>query len=264
MLTALVAAVSPAWAFTNGTLVPAYICNPTPDGMPKSFGQLLTYTREPVGPMSFNTNVTSNLLNPPQYVPTNNNSLVMNSAFILASFHNSLNTIEAIHQGAAVMVPNNTLVAGTTVELLLSSGTTGVNLDGLLIYAQDMMGVRQGSFVDRGGVFVPFAGCGKNPQGEWAGMIQEVVVSNSATYNMLSYKVPACVPSGKLTMAGLSVTDSGFGVWNYTLPVVGSKCSTMTTSSTTSTTTTTPSISALDRFLGILFGILAADLDHSS
>lgn len=37
LLAALLVA-APAAAFTNGTLVPAYICNPVADGMPKSFG----------------------------------------------------------------------------------------------------------------------------------------------------------------------------------------------------------------------------------
>ena len=45
---AALAAVAPVSAFTNGTLVPAYICNPIPDGKPKSFGQLLPYMKKNV------------------------------------------------------------------------------------------------------------------------------------------------------------------------------------------------------------------------
>ena len=55
LVTAL-AAATPALAFTNGSLVPAYICNPKPDGMPKSFGQLLQFTREQTPKVAFNTN----------------------------------------------------------------------------------------------------------------------------------------------------------------------------------------------------------------
>jgi hypothetical protein len=33
-------------AFTNGTLVPSYICNPNADGLPKAFAQVLPYTRK--------------------------------------------------------------------------------------------------------------------------------------------------------------------------------------------------------------------------
>jgi hypothetical protein len=46
----------PTFAFTNGSLVPAYICKPKVDGLPKSFGQLLQYTREPTTKVGFNTN----------------------------------------------------------------------------------------------------------------------------------------------------------------------------------------------------------------
>ena len=55
VLAALTAAL-PALAFTNGSLVPAYICNPTPDGLPKSFGQVLSFTREMTEAVAFNAN----------------------------------------------------------------------------------------------------------------------------------------------------------------------------------------------------------------
>ena len=37
---------------------------------------------------------------------------------------------------------------------------------------------------------------------------------------MLSYNAPKC-GTGPITLAGLDVTDNGFGVWNVTFPVVG-------------------------------------------
>lgn len=37
---------------------------------------------------------------------------------------------------------------------------------------------------------------------------------------MLSYNAPKC-GTGPITLGGLSVTDNGFGVWNYTFPVTG-------------------------------------------
>jgi hypothetical protein len=46
----------PALAFTNGSLVPAYICHPTRDGLPKSFAQVLSFTREMTGTIAFNAN----------------------------------------------------------------------------------------------------------------------------------------------------------------------------------------------------------------
>ena len=38
------AVIVPIQAFTNGSLIPAYFCNPVPDGMPKSLGQLIPFT----------------------------------------------------------------------------------------------------------------------------------------------------------------------------------------------------------------------------
>jgi hypothetical protein len=43
------------------------------------------------------------------------------------------------------------------------------------------------------------------------------------TYTMLSYNAPKCCTE-PITLAGLSVTDNGFGVWNVTFPVAGGDC----------------------------------------
>jgi hypothetical protein len=55
-LLAAFAAVSPVSGFTNGSLIPSYICNNHPDGLPKSFGELLPYTREAICTVAFNAN----------------------------------------------------------------------------------------------------------------------------------------------------------------------------------------------------------------
>lgn len=51
------AAIVPIQAFTNGSLIPAYFCNPVPDGMPKSLGQLIPFTiLDKNTDLAFNTN----------------------------------------------------------------------------------------------------------------------------------------------------------------------------------------------------------------
>jgi hypothetical protein len=40
------------------------------------------------------------------------------------------------------------------------------------------------------------------------------------TYTQLFYNAPPYA-SGSITFAGLAVTNSGFGVYNYTIPVTG-------------------------------------------
>jgi hypothetical protein len=52
VLSALFAATQVS-AFTNGSLVPPYICNPNADGLPKSFAQLLPYTRKQLQKVAF-------------------------------------------------------------------------------------------------------------------------------------------------------------------------------------------------------------------
>ena len=49
--------ILPVHAFTNGTLVPAYFCNPIPDGMPKSLGELIPFTiKDQCADLAFNAN----------------------------------------------------------------------------------------------------------------------------------------------------------------------------------------------------------------
>ena len=51
------ATVLPAHAFTNGSLIPSYFCNPVPDGLPKSLGELIPQThKDQCGPLAFNAN----------------------------------------------------------------------------------------------------------------------------------------------------------------------------------------------------------------
>jgi hypothetical protein len=49
--------ILPVQAFTNGSLIPAYFCNPVPDGMPKSLGELIPYTiKDQCADLAFNAN----------------------------------------------------------------------------------------------------------------------------------------------------------------------------------------------------------------
>jgi hypothetical protein len=51
------ATVLPSEAFTNGSLIPSYFCNPKPDGLPKSLGELIPFTiKDQTGPLAFNAN----------------------------------------------------------------------------------------------------------------------------------------------------------------------------------------------------------------
>lgn len=176
ILFAAILAAAPAAAFTNGTLVPAYICNPTADGLPKSFGQLLQFTREQTPKVAFNQNAGQDV-NAPQ-LQQQGNSKIGNSAYILASMHDSPNNIN-VQQQSLVVKPQsgNTIVAGQANKITVSTKDNS-QLKGAMLYGQDGSGTRQGSFTDaNAGPFVPFAGCGKNPQGQISGVIQQTGVS---------------------------------------------------------------------------------------
>jgi len=212
------AAVLPAQAFTNGTLIPAYFCNPVPDGMPKSLGQLIPLTQKDQNTdLAFNNNTGMNLA----VVPVTN-STPGNTGYMLASFHNTMNKITPIEQGLGVTLADNTteLKAGQANLLVLSSKADGIAVDGALIHARNEYGVPVGNFTDVGGVFVPFPGCGLNQEGQFNGVVHSKLVTCNETYTMLSYNAPKC-GTGPITLGGLSVTDNGFGVWNVTFPVTG-------------------------------------------
>jgi hypothetical protein len=123
-------------------------------------------------------------------------SQIGNSAYILATFHDSPNNLTSIPQGIVVKTANGgPLVAGTQNKLVLSSGDSNVALKGALLYAQDGNGVRQGSFTDKGNTntFVPFPGCGKNPQGQVSGVIQQIGISGSvSTISSSATSRPSC------------------------------------------------------------------------
>lgn len=119
------------------------------------------------------------------YTPTNG-SMVGNSAYILASFHNTLNSLLPLNPGAFVATANGgPIVAGQSNQLLLSSENPNVALDGMLLYAKTATAVRVGSFTDKGGMgtFADFPGCGLNQEGQFAGVIQQMVIScNVSSY----------------------------------------------------------------------------------
>jgi len=219
LLTAI-AAVVEVTAFTNGTLVPAYICNPVDDGLPKSFAQLLPYTRKNSKTVAFDANPGDNFNNATRL----NQTAAMpvgNSAYVLANFHNTANKLTSIEQVINVTTASGgPIMAGQANRLVLNSAIAGVELVGVLIYGQDQNGNRIGTMTDQGGILVPFPGCGTNPEGQTVGVIQTMSVAKNGTYTQLLYNAPPYA-SGTITFKGLAVTNSGFGVYNYTLPVAG-------------------------------------------
>jgi len=217
---AILACATQVSAFTNGSLVPSYICNPTADGLPKAFAQLLPYTRKNAQVIAVDATAGDNKNIP--LLKATGNSQIGNSAYILASFHDSLNNLNAQKgNGINVKTANGgPIIAGQANQLTLTSAGNNVQLLGVLAYANGADGTREGSFTDQGNTntFVQFPGCGTNKQGGVNGIIQQTGVSATNTYTNLFYNADPSA-AGTVTLAGLSVTKNGFGVWNFTLPV---------------------------------------------
>ena len=154
---------------------------------------------------------------------------------------NTINKITPIQQGIIVTtLSGGPLIAGQANQLNLSTGDPKAALDGAMLYAKAENIIRVGSFSDPSGTFKDFPGCGRNHQGKYAGVIHQQIISNTVSchapslgdegflltslpkffYTGLSFNVPKC-DIGPITLAGLDVTDNGFGIWNVTMPVVG-------------------------------------------
>jgi len=139
-----------------------------------------------------------------------------NSAYKLASFHNSPNKITSIEQRINVTTRNNQLAAGAN-QLTLSSGIANIALGGALLHATSADGKRVGSFSDSSGTFVKFAGCGKNAQGHISGAIQHQGISATGTYSKLSFNLLENV-TGQVTIQ-LRVLEFGNIIFK-SIPVV--------------------------------------------
>ncbi len=124
--------------------------------------------------------------------PQPNGTLTGNSAYILASFHNTLNSLKAIQQGLIVStLKGGPLVAGSSNQLNLSVPDPNFALDGAMLYGETKPGTRVGSFTDKGGMgtFVDFPGCGKNREGRMAGVIHQMLVSCNVSFALLPFQV---------------------------------------------------------------------------
>jgi hypothetical protein len=113
---------------------------------------------------------------------TNSTTTLPNSAYVLASFHNSPNQVTPIPQGINVSIASGgPLVAGKANQLVLQSKIAGVELVGVLIYGNNAAGQRTGNFTDTGGKFIQFAGCGTNQQGQISGVVQTMSVAKNVS-----------------------------------------------------------------------------------
>ncbi|KAJ3021780.1 UNVERIFIED_CONTAM: hypothetical protein HDU68_009451 [Siphonaria sp. JEL0065] len=216
LITLLIIFSNPALAFTDGRLLPRYLCSPTTDGLPKTLGSVLQYTTMNKNtPLSINKDATNNI-----DTKTSING-IPNTAYLLASFHNSLNSIDDQTPNVISITSQSALTPETKSLPLTLSSRNGTSLSGCMIYAQDEQGTRIGSFADSGSVFSEFLGCGVDSLGRAFGVVQNQIVSASGVYGGLVWNVPeGGLEVGKVVLfKGLGVDGVGFGVFEVKLVV---------------------------------------------
>lgn len=211
-------------AFTNGTLLPSYLCGPATDGFPKTLGGVLPFFKLATNP--FLTAVNG--------VPPNGNldmqfgGRVNHTQLLLSNFHNKNSIIPfkfVIHTTVVAVTsltnptpiaPAGQIIPGAVHQLQLQSTPNDLKvfddntaLDGTFLYAMDVnMSQRVGSFVAFGPNMQGWAPCGPNN----VGAIHNQLLSCTGHYDGLMWQAPANLAIGDvIDFRGAAVTDNGFG-----------------------------------------------------
>lgn len=162
-------------AFTNGTLLPSYLCGPPNDGFPKSLGDILKYFHEE-GADLYIANIHQQNSTTPQF------------------------GLITVNKTVDVFVENN------IYDLTLES-TSGELIEGAIVYAEDCSGNKVGEFVEFGLSMEPFPACGPNN----VGIVHNKEMEESI-YTGIKWKAPPFNGCDVLNFKGLAVVDNtGFG-----------------------------------------------------
>jgi len=232
-----------AEGFSNGTLLPGYLCGPPTDGLPKSVGTLLPYLQLGTALDNYNQFAPGNGTIPIQVLqdPANNvGAFPPTAKQIIGSFHNGQPDTGYITatKNPIVVVPTagtNTLTgAGKYVitpgvihnlTLVVNSpafNPAGIALDGAFVYAIDTAtGGRIGSFISAGAAMTNWSACvlRHNDLSPSVGVVHNQVLSDCASYGGLLWRAPDRI-IGTVQFMGAGVTDDGYGpfatVWNTT------------------------------------------------
>ena len=162
-------------AFSNGTLLPSYLCGPPNDGFPKSLGGVLKYFHEE-GADLYIANIHQQ------------NSTIPKSGLITVN-----KTVDAF-------IENN------IYDLSLVS-TSGELIEGAIVYGEDCTGNKVGEFIEFGLSMEPFPSCGPNN----VGIVHNQEIEKSI-YVGIKWKAPPFNGCNTLHFKGLAVVDNtGFG-----------------------------------------------------
>ncbi|KAJ3062481.1 hypothetical protein HDU98_001621, partial [Podochytrium sp. JEL0797] len=198
--TLTLAFLSTTSAFSNGTLLPAYLCSTnTNDGMPKSLGGVLQFMKHPeaAGP-------------------------------IIAKYHNQ-DSIVAQNNVVKTTSTMKTLTPGASVPLTVNTAGTdpAAPLIGVLLYAVDDQGQKIGTFTKMGPNMSPFTPCAPPGSSDVVGIVQTVPLDDGKNKDIANqeggivWSAPSVMFTRTVTFKGLAVTDTGFGFHSSMFEVQG-------------------------------------------
>ena len=228
-------------SFTNGTLLPSYLCGRQGDGYPKSVGTLIPYLKLGNVETAYNqfapgagsipiliNNGENNILG---------NALAPNAQQIIGSFHNGKPETDYITplENPIVIVPTeftnfqdgtvspNFIIKSNSVykfSLVVNSpffNAPDIALDGAFVYALDIVSQeRIGEFLSGGDKMAPWYACtlnGKFPPN--TGIVHTELLVEAPIYNNIIWKAPKNF-KGDVMFIGAGVTDDGFGPFKIT------------------------------------------------
>jgi hypothetical protein len=265
--TSLAVLVKFAAAFTNGTLLPAYLCGDAGDGYPKSAGTLIPYLQLGTAADNYNQfppgNATFPIIAFGDNVVPNVTAIAPTARQIIGAFHNGGAQLDAIGnivspvnyekattnpiwlapqvsnaltgQGSYVITPGalHTFVVAAHCPAPDPRGFNNANvaIDGLFLYAIDTAtGDRIGSWVNVGPTLTNWAACNpKQTSSASVGIVHNQLASGSSNIGNLTWQAPATIV-GNVQFKGAGVSDCGFGPVSITY--------------NTTTSTTAPSVTA--------------------
>lgn len=231
------------YAFTNGTLLPSYLCGPLNDGYPKSVGTLIPYLQlgEVNTPYNFFPPGMGNIpiqIIANQYNPTI--ALAPTAKQIIGAFHNGqpatdyttalvnpilivptdfTDFVTGIVSPKFIILPN-TLYNMSLVVNLPMFNDPAIALDGAFVYAfDDVSQMRVGVFTVSGNNMANWYACTLNNQYPInTGIVHNQLLSETARYDGIVWQSPNFL-NGNITFIGAGVTDYGYGKFSVTYMV---------------------------------------------
>ena len=168
------------YGFSNGTLLPHYLCGTPNDGYPKSLGGVLSFFESE------------------------------EKKLVIANIHQQNSTIPQKNLITVNKTSGNNyyIIPAEIIDITLFS-TSGLPIIGAIIYAEDNKMNRVGRFLTFGENMQPFSACGSDN----VGIVHNKELSENMYYRGIKWQAPSFLLEGcnKIIFKGLAVTDSGFG-----------------------------------------------------